>query len=301
MTSALRLQGLHKSYSRRDHAVRNLSLEVPEGCFMGFFGPNGAGKTTTIKVMLNLLQPSGGTVEVLGTDSRRLGIRDFQRIGYVSENQELPDWMTLRQLLDYCRPLYPTWDDSLCEKLREQFQLPIRHKLKAMSRGMRMKAALLSSLSYRPDLVVLDEPFSGLDPLSRDQFVDGLMELSEEHSFTLFLSTHDVDEVERLCDTVAFVREGKLILTESTDSLLHRFRRLEATLPENTSPGRSETVQNLKVRQRGTRLSGLESAFTTSGEAEARLKTLHPEATGIEYIPMRLRNIIVHLSGEPNA
>lgn len=301
MTTAVHLQGLHKSYSLRNHAVRNLNLEVPEGCFMGFFGPNGAGKTTTIKLMLNLLQPSAGLARVLGKNSRSLGIREFQRIGYVSENQEMPDWMTLQQLLAYCQPMYPNWDETLCERLRERFQLPLDQKLSKMSRGMRMKAALLSSLSYRPGLVVLDEPFSGLDPLSRDQFVDGLMELAEEHPYTLFLSTHDVDEVERLCDTVAFIREGSLHLTESTDSLLNRFRRVEATMPENGGGRRDKSIGDLQLRQSGSRISGLESHFTTMEEAELRLKTIYPDAKGIQYDPMRLRDIIVHLSEESTA
>ncbi len=295
MKPAIHLRNVHKSFDYRNHAVSQLDLEVPHGTFMGFFGPNGAGKTTTIKVMLNLLQPSGGRAEVLGTDSRKLGPNDFQRIGYVSENQELPNWMTLRQLLEYCRPLYPNWDDAFCDKLLKQFQLPLGKTLRSMSRGMQMKASLLSSLSYRPDLVILDEPFSGLDPLSRDQFVEGLLELSEEHPFTLFLSTHDVDEVERLCDTVAFIRNGRMNLCESTESLLNRFRRVEASAPQGDTTSTKHN-RNLLIEHQGSRLSGIDRGFTTSAESERRLQEMYPGATGVLYTPMRLREIIVHLS-----
>ena len=170
------LQNLHKRFRNVD-AVQGLTLEVPEGQVTAFLGPNGAGKTTTIKCLLNLHRPDTGTATVLGIDSRQLGPAQFAQLGYVSENMELPLWMTVQQFLDYCRPLYPQWDKAFEAKLLKQFDLPLTSKLKDLSRGMRMKAALLSSLAYRPKLVVLDEPFSGLDPV----YSRLLRELIDEH------------------------------------------------------------------------------------------------------------------------
>lgn len=221
-------QNLTRRFGRTE-AVRGLDLAVPQGSVMALLGPNGAGKTTTLKMLMNLLQPTGGTARVLGVDSRRLGEKELAQIGYVSENQQLPTWMTVRQFLDYCRPFYPTWDRALETTLLKQFALPQERKLAQLSRGMLMKAALLSSLAYRPKLLVLDEPFSGLDPLVREEFVRGVLEVSALGEWTVLVSSHDIDEVERLADHVAVLEAGRLKLSEPTDALLGRFRRVEVT------------------------------------------------------------------------
>jgi ABC-2 type transport system ATP-binding protein len=168
----------------------------------------------------------------LGVDSRRLGEREFAQIGYVSESGELPRWMTVRQLLDYCRPFYPTWDRDLEATLLRQFELPEDRKLAHLSRGMVMKAALLSSLAYRPKLLVLDEPFSGLDPLVRDEFVRGVLEVSAQGQWTVLVASHDIEEVERLTDHVGMIEAGRLTLSEPVEVLQGRFRRMEVTLGE---------------------------------------------------------------------
>ena len=211
----------------RTAALQDLTLAVPTGSVMALLGSNGAGKTTTIKVIMNLLRPSAGSARVLGVDSRQLGERELAQIGYVSENQKLPEWMTVRQLLDYCRPFYPTWDRALEAKLLAQFDLPPERKLKQLSRGMKMKAALLSTLAYRPKLLVLDEPFSGLDPVVRDDFTRGLLEAAELGDWTVLVSSHDIEEVERLADQITLLEAGRLKFTETTESLLGRFRKIE--------------------------------------------------------------------------
>jgi ABC-2 type transport system ATP-binding protein len=192
----------------RTEAVHDLDFAVPQGSVCALLGPNGAGKSTTIKMLMNLLLPSAGVARVMGTDSRRLGPAELANIGYVAESQSLPLWMTVRQYLAYCRPFYPRWDAALAEKLLAMFELPSDRRLKDLSRGMAMKAALLSSLAYRPPLLVLDEPFSGLDPLVRDEFVRGMLEISELGDWTVLVSSHDIEEVERLCDRVALLQGG---------------------------------------------------------------------------------------------
>src|SRR5262249_41009916 len=158
---------------------------------------------------------------------KRLGPVQFADLGYVSESMNLPLWMTVTQFLDYCRPLYPRWDKDFEKRLLTQFELPPQAKLRHLSRGMRMKAALLSSLAYRPKLVILDEPFSGLDPLVRDEFIRGLLELTEEEGWTVFISSHDIEEVQRLADRVAIINRGRLELDETSTSLQSRFRAAE--------------------------------------------------------------------------
>ena len=223
MTLAIETVDLTRRFGRTE-AVDRLTLAVPAGSTFAFVGPNGAGKTTTIKLLMNLIRPTAGRAVVLGTESRRLGPRELARIGYVSENQRLPDWMTADQLLAYVRPFYPTWDDGLCARLRGTLGVESRGRLRTASRGTRMKAALLSSLAYRPELLVLDEPFSGLDVLAREQLVQALLDLRREHDMTVFLSSHDIDDVARLADTIGFIDGGRLLFAESVEALHSRFQ-----------------------------------------------------------------------------
>ncbi len=215
----------------RTEAVTGVTFSVEPGTVFALLGPNGAGKTTTIRALMNIIRPSGGEARVLGVDSRRLGRREFESIGYVSENQDMPGWMTLSELLAYCRPFYPTWDDALCRTLVDDFGLPRDQKIGRMSRGMRVKAALVSALAFRPRLLVLDEPFSGLDPVVREDLVHGVLERAGEEQWSVLISSHDLDEVERLVDTVAFLDAGRTVLVEPMTTLQGRFRQVEVTRP----------------------------------------------------------------------
>jgi ABC-2 type transport system ATP-binding protein len=234
---------LTRRFGRID-AVNELSLTVPAGSICGFIGANGAGKTTTLKLLMNLIRPTSGRATVLGVDSQRLGPPQLARIGYVSENQQLPNWMTVRQMLAYCKPFYPTWDDALCARLQRLMGLPVDDprsrfhvdmKIRHLSRGMRMKVALVASLAYRPRLLVMDEPFSGLDAAMRDDLVQGVLELAGEEGWSAIISSHDLNEIERLIDQVAFLQRGQLAFAESIASLQARFRQIEVTAPD--APG----------------------------------------------------------------
>src|ERR1051325_11050549 len=179
MSAVVRAIDLTKRYLNV-YALESLNLDIPEGSVYGLVGPNGAGKTTAIKTLMNILKPDWGRAEVLGVDSRAISGKELAAIGYVSENQEMPEWMTIQYLLDYLKPFYPSWDDTRAAELLLQFELPRDRKVRHLSRGMRMKTALASSLAYRPRLLVLDEPFSGLDPLVREDLIQGILESAEE-------------------------------------------------------------------------------------------------------------------------
>jgi ABC-2 type transport system ATP-binding protein len=176
----------------------------------------------------------------------------------------------------------------------------MKKTLKSFSRGMRMKAALLSSLSYLPELVILDEPFSGLDPLARDQFVEGLMELASQKSFTMFLSTHDVSEVERLCDTVVFLHSGKISLVETTEDLLHRYRRIEARANEERPPTRIPDGM-FSFCQEGRRIQYIQTRFKNDEAELCELQNVCPGSQLSSVSRMSLREIIVSLSGPKGA
>jgi ABC-2 type transport system ATP-binding protein len=212
----------------RFEAIEDLSLRVPEGAVFALIGSNGTGKTTTIRMLMNILRPDRGDITVLGTPSRELGARDFQRIGYVSESQRLPGALTLAQYFGYLRSLYPAWDRSLEKELCERFELPPSRKLKHLSHGMRMKTLLVGALAYRPELLVLDEPLSGLDTLVRDEVVSGL--LHQAADTTILISSHELSEIESFTTHVAFLQDGRLLLQESIESLQSRFRTVSVTL-----------------------------------------------------------------------
>jgi ABC-2 type transport system ATP-binding protein len=270
----------------RTEAVRDLTLEVPEGSVYAFLGPNGAGKTTTIKMLLNILRPTGGEARVFGLASTGLGPPELAQIGYVSENQQLPEWMTVAQLLAYCRPFYPTWDDAFCRKLLADFELPADRKLRSLSRGMKVKAALVSSLAYRPRLLV------------RDEFIRGILELAEQDGWTIFVSSHDIDEVERLADHVGVIDRGHLQLSETTESLQARFRRVDFAVeqpperwPAATPPPPSWLVTDIA----GHRVRFVESQYRP-GETEREIRDRFPGASEPLIEPLSLREIFLTLA-----
>ena len=275
----------------RMEAVHDLTLAVPPGSVFALLGPNGAGKTTTLKLLMDLLPATSGAARVLGVDSRRLGERERAQIGYVSENQQLPLWMTVRQLLDYCRPFYPTWDRELERTLLAQFALPEKQRLSHLSRGMLMKAALLSSLAYRPKLLVLDEPFSGLDALVRDEFIRGVLEVSAQGEWTVVVSSHDIDEVERLADRVALLDQGRLRLHETTEALQGRFRRVEVT---GAPPSATAQPDWLEWERAGALTRFIETRY--AGEATERAWRERFGAATLVAQPMTLREIFLTLA-----
>jgi ABC-2 type transport system ATP-binding protein len=277
-------------------AVHDLSVSVPEGSVFALLGPNGAGKTTTIKVMMNIIRPSAGSATILGVDSRKLGPAQLREIGYVSENQELPAPMTVRGLLDYCRPLYPSWDNSFAADLVRMLDVPLDRRIGVLSRGQRMKAALVSSLAYRPRLLVLDEPFAGLDPLVREEFAQGVLELTGgERQWTVFLASHDVDEVERLADHVAMMNDGRLLLSEPVSALLGRFRQVEVVLAAEGPVPSTLPASWLSVQQSGRTVRFFDTAYSPEA-SDAAVRAAFPDASEVTAEPMSLRTIFVALA-----
>lgn len=265
---------------RRVDAVSDLNLKVNSGSVHAFLGPNGAGKTTTVKATMGLIRPTGGKATVFGTLGHKLGRREFEKIGYVSENQEMYTWMTVKQLMKYCAPMYPTWDQPFCDQMLEQFNLPLDRKIKNLSRGMQMKASLISSLAYRPQLLVMDEPFSGLDPLVREEFIEGMLELTEQESWTIFISSHDIDEVERLADTVSVINEGRLAVSEEVESLQRRFRKIEVTTEGDAKIPDGLPTTWLRPKSVARTLEFVDSQF----DATATVETVKSKLSGVSAV-----------------
>jgi ABC-2 type transport system ATP-binding protein len=229
---------------------------------------------------------------VLGIDSAKLAGSSFNRIGYVSENQELPEGMTVGGMLDYFRPFYPDWDRALEQQLVRQFDLPLNRKLKHLSRGMKMKASFASSLAYRPSLIILDEPFSGLDPLVRDELIEGLIERAPET--TIFLSSHDLAEIESFCSHVGYLQQGRLLFSEEMSTLSNRFRDVTITLSEPSPLPAQVPATWLEPETADCVLHFVDSDFKEGSLPE--LAGRFPTARHIAFEPMTLRQIFLAIA-----
>jgi ABC-2 type transport system ATP-binding protein len=291
MRNAVETVALNKRFLRVQ-AVRNVALEVPAGAVYALMGPNGAGKTTLIKILMNLVRASSGRALVLGGDSSGLRGRSFESIGYVSENQKLPDWMTVDAFLAYLRPFYPKWDRAFEQKLVEGFGLPRRQHLRYLSRGMRMKAALASILAYRPRLIVLDEPLSGLDPLVRDDLIASLLELAGET--TILISSHDLAEIDSFSTHVGYMDDGRLHISEPIASLRARFRKVEIAADAPLQPPASPPAEWLHFQAGDSTAQWIESAFDEAA-SPARARQAFGEIR-FHAAPMTLREVFLALA-----
>jgi ABC-2 type transport system ATP-binding protein len=292
MDLAIETEDLTCRYGRT-RAVDALTMQVPAGSIYALLGPNGAGKTTTLKTLLNLRTPASGRAAVLGVDSRALGPADLARIGYVSEQQHVPSNLTIGEIEAFCRPWYPTWDADLANELRQQFGLDPAARIRTLSRGTRIKVQCLLALAPRPRLLVLDEPFSGLDPVVRDDLTSGVLSLADRDGWSVLLTSHEMDDVERLADHVGFLAGGRLLLEEPMASLLGRFRRVEVNLPAGTEPPARPPKSWLGFSVDGRAARFVESQATPA--AEAAWREAFPGAA-IEASRMSLRDVFVALS-----
>ena len=292
MSSAIRTYDLSKNF-RRTVVLDGLELDVPEGSIYGLVGPNGVGKTTTIKVLMNIFRPTRGRSEVLGTDSRRLSPRELAQIGYVSENQEQPEWMTVEYFLEYLSNFYPTWDAELADELLRQLQLPRGRKLRHLSRGMRMKAALASSLAYRPRLVVLDEPVTGLEALVRDELIEGLLARAE--GTTIFISSHDLAEIESFASHIGYLEQGRLRFSEELETLSARFREIVLTFGAPPVLPREWPGSWMQPETAAAVIRFVETHFDPD-RTPAEIRSLFPGLRDMAVNAMPLRSIFVTLA-----
>lgn len=233
----IEIMGLSRRFGSKT-ALNDVSLYVPRGCVFGLVGENGAGKTTLIKHILGLLKPSAGSVRVFGRDPANDPAGVLGRIGYLSEHRDLPNWMRVDELLRYTAAFYPRWDENYAEQLREQFGLDPAAKVKTLSQGQLAKAALLLALAFRPELLLLDEPSTGLDPIVRRDILEAIIRTVADEGRTVLFSSHLLDEIERVSDQLAMIRNGKVILCGQLDDIKTAHRRLVLRFetPQPTPP-----------------------------------------------------------------
>jgi ABC-2 type transport system ATP-binding protein len=207
-------------------ALDDVSLTVPRGGVFGLIGGNGAGKTTMIKHILGLFKAQSGSVRVFGLDPVANPVGTLGRIGYLSENRDLPDWMCVCELMRYTQAFFPNWDEAYAEELRQAFDLDPNARIKTLSRGQRARAGLLVALAHRPELLVLDEPSSGLDPVVRRDILGAIIRTIADEGRTVLFSSHLLDEVERVADRVAIIHQGRILLTAPMEEIKDTHRRV---------------------------------------------------------------------------
>jgi len=277
----------------RTRAVDALNLQVPRGSVFAFLGRNGAGKTTTIRMLLHLLDKTAGEARVLGLDSVRDTLEIKRRVGYVGDGQMMYDWMRVDELIWFCRGFYPRWDGAFADELKMKLELDGRMKVSALSRGQQAKLALLLAMAYRPELLILDEPTTGLDVLVRRDFLEGIISLIQEEGRTVFFSSHLVHEVERVADWVGIIDHGRLIRCTTLEALKQEVRRL--VLAFETPPAELARALPgvLQVEAAGRQAAVLVEGFGEATLAAARaLKPAH-----LEVEDLGLEDIFVALVG----
>ncbi len=232
---AIELTGLTKRF-RHTLAVDNLSLCIPRGATFGLIGPNGAGKSTTIKMLMGMLSITAGDARIMGVDVKNDPVQVKQRVGYVPETHHMYRWMRVREAIGFCRAPYATWNEQTYRELCDLFRIDLNKKVKHLSKGTQVKLALLLALSHDPEVLLLDEPVAGLDPLVREELLDGVLRTICDRGQTVLISSHMLDDVQRLADTVGILYEGRLLVHGRIDEMLTTTKRIRATLHNGQRP-----------------------------------------------------------------
>jgi ABC-2 type transport system ATP-binding protein len=283
---------LHKQYGPT-HAVDGLEMHVPRGSVYGFLGRNGAGKTTTIRLLAGLIQPNGGHARVLDLDPRTDRIPLLERTSFVIDKMLLPS-MTGNDLVRFNRGFFPRWSDALARKYTDALEIPMKQKFRKLSGGDQTKLCLLLALSQGAELLVLDEPTAGLDPIVTDQLLRIMVDDFAGEGRTLLISSHHLSEVERVADWIGIIDRGKLLLEAQLDDVRANFRRVRVVGENLRLPARSEVLQ--------TRTGEGTTEYVLRGNSEGFTASLRNQgATVLDVSPMNLQEIFLEVVGKGEA
>jgi ABC-2 type transport system ATP-binding protein len=287
---AIEASGLRKQYGDVE-ALRGLDLRVPRGSLFGFLGRNGAGKTTTIKILLGMARPTAGEVHVLGRTPADpdAGVEIRRRTGFVSDEKDLYDYMTVGEMIRFTAPFFPGWRRDLEDRYVRRFDLPLARKVKALSRGMRTKLALLLALSHGAELLVLDEPTSGLDPAVTEEVLQTLVAHVAAEETTVFFSSHQIAEVEQIADRVAIVDRGRALVAAALDDLRERYRRIQLVFEGDAPAAAFSAAGIVRMQRQGRVLTVVSSAGSDAIVGEAR--ALAP--VSVDVTPVTLKDIFL--------
>ena len=228
--NALEIKNLTKAYP--GFTLDNLNLTLPSGCIMGLIGENGAGKSTTIKLILDMIHKDSGSITILGKDNTDGIELTKEDIGVVMDEVGIPECLTVKQVGNVMKHTFRNWDDAEYTRLIQKLALPDKKQFKEFSRGMKMKLGIAIALSHDAKLLILDEATAGLDPVVRDEVVEMLSDFTRDENHSILISSHIVSDLEKLCDYIAFIHKGKLLLCEEKDQLLSEYGLIHCTAEE---------------------------------------------------------------------
>ena len=282
MENILELQNLSKSYAQSDFALDQISFSLPYGSILGFVGENGAGKTTTIGCILNTLRKDSGTVKLFGKEMGDGDTDIREKIGVVYDGDNFPGYWTAGQLSKVMAGLFKNWDQPLFQKYLEDFQLLPKQKIKCYSKGMTMKLAIAAALSHHPELLILDEATSGLDPVMRDDMLDVFLEFVQEENHSILLSSHITSDLEKVADYITFIHKGRLILTAPKDDLVYRYAVMRCRESQFQAVEREDV---LAYRKRDMQIDVL---VADGREAQRKYKDVVVDHTSVDEIMLLL-------------
>jgi ABC-2 type transport system ATP-binding protein len=282
---SVRFAGVSKTYPH--FKLDNVDLALPTGSIMGFIGANGAGKSTTIRILMGLIHQDCGTVQVLGRSMPEQQAAAKRDIGFVSEDMRLYPTPTLAWHMEFIRSIYPSWDQKYAESMLRRFDLKPQQKIKGLSHGQRVKAALLLALARRPRLLVLDEPTTGLDPIARREVLGELMAVLADEDRTILFSSHNTLDVEQISDVITFIDRGRIIDSDNKEIFLDRWRRLRLELPPDAVLPKFPGIVDING-------SGRLPVLTVSQYEPAVLAACQQSGAAVQAVdPMTLEEIFV--------
>ena len=242
MENILELQQVSKTFAKSNFTLNNMSFSLPYGAILGFVGENGAGKTTTIGCILNTIAKDGGSVKLFGREMLDADTDIREKIGVVYDGDNFPGHWTAEQLSKIMQGVYTNWDDKLFRRYLKDFQLPPRQRIKHYSRGMTMKLAIAAALAHHPQLLILDEATSGLDPIMRDEMLDIFLDFVQEEDHSILLSSHITSDLEKVADYITFIHNGSLIMTVSKNDLVYHYAVMRCKESQFLSLDRSDII-----------------------------------------------------------
>ena len=293
--TVVEFENIHRSYQKGDDVLNGVTFDLAAGQVVGLVGKNGAGKTTLLRIALGMLEAQQGSVRLFGLDPRGEPIEVKSRVGFVSEDQILPPFLSVDQVLDLHRSLFPTWDETIARSLIDRFGIPGKSKIKTLSKGQARQVALLCAVAHQPELLLLDEPAAGLDPAARREFLETSIQLLNQSGTTILFSSHYMTDVERLADRIVMLHDGRVLIDSELDDLREHYSL--ALVPHNGGTSLSKLTKLdscLGVRDRA---DALHAIFNLEPETTSQLLESELGFSDILCSRIALEEMFIELAG----
>lgn len=286
---------VHRAYTKGTDVLAGVTFSIESGQVVGLLGKNGAGKTTLLRIAMGMIDPQQGSVEVFGLDPRVQPLEVKSRIGYVSEEQILPIYLRVDQVIALHKGIFPTWDDDLARSMIDRFSIPGQQKIKTLSKGQARQVALLCAVAHRPELLILDEPAGGLDPAARREFLETSIQLLNETGTTILFSSHYMSDVERLADRIVMIHDGRVLIDTELDELRENYSL--ALVQPNGRVSRDDLVKLETCIGVRDRADGLHAIFEMEPDRVAALLNDQLALADTHCTRIALEEMFIELAG----